>query len=124
MEVDDDFGSDEWIANNGWYLSQTFGDINGVHLCMYERNCSISDLDNPEVNWLIAFSTAAYWHPILVRSWVDLIELLAKLSPIALAGCIKEGGLGGFFPTKDIRVEEEEYERRCQINRRRSEKKP
>lgn len=64
--------------------SQSFGETAGVSFVLYENR-------EDAQNWIVRFQTSTSTVPIFVDSWIDLIELLSKLSPIALAGIFDEG---------------------------------
>lgn len=68
----------------GFHQSQAVGCTYGLHYVVYEKYDR--DEDGPyEGPFIVEFSTSGYWCPILCEGWPNLIELLAKLSPIALA---------------------------------------
>lgn len=71
---------EQWLADNKFHLSQTVGDEAGLHYRLYEG----------EEAWLVAFGTAGRLCVIRCEAWPDLIELLAKLSPIALAAILDD----------------------------------
>jgi hypothetical protein len=88
-EAVEDF--DDRLKAAGFGLSQTVGDASGIHYELWEHT--------ERHEWIIVFGTAGYWCPILCQRWADLIELLAKLSPVALAGMIQEADSGDPFIT-------------------------
>ena len=76
-------GEDRWLKSIGFHRSQAVGDQNGLSYELHE--CS------EERAWLVLFQTAGKATYILCETWPDLIELLSKLSVIALAGVIDQG---------------------------------
>ncbi len=67
--------SDE-LRKAGYLLTQVVGDTDGLSYDLYEHD---------EKGWLVMFNTASSSCEIVVSDWPDLVELLAKLSPIVLA---------------------------------------
>jgi hypothetical protein len=54
-----------------------------VHSRLFER--SLNATGDSKVDWIVAFNTASSGCLIHYETWPDLIELLAKLSPIVHA---------------------------------------
>jgi hypothetical protein len=77
---------DESITNDpesdGFSVEQEVGDTNGLH---YKLLVSDAHKEDVPLRWIVSVNTACYGCLIQCDSWPDLIELLAKLSPIALA---------------------------------------
>ena len=63
----------------GYHLSQEVGCAAGLHYDLWEHE---------NRGWIIHFSTACRFCAVVVEEWPDLIELLGKLSTIALAGVL------------------------------------
>lgn len=73
-------GSDGGLDASGYSASQRVGDDCGLHYMLYAKG------DDPHAeSFVVRFGDAAYYCTILCESWPDLIGLLSKLSPIALA---------------------------------------
>jgi hypothetical protein len=84
--------SGDWDAAfkaEGYSKCQTFGNDNGISFEVWDSNT--------EGAFLVVFQTADASCAIRCWGWQNLIELLSKLSPIALAGAIEYGELGSPF---------------------------
>jgi hypothetical protein len=75
-----EFGDD--VPGSPFFRSQEVGDPCGLHYVLYEHKTA--------GEWIVRFCTSSFCTDILVKSWPDLIELLGKLSPIALAAILDE----------------------------------
>ncbi len=85
LAADEDFGDDEWFKRNDFSCSQSFGNTNGWHFTLYESG---------EREWVVRVGTAGHYHEIQVKTWPDLIALMAMLGPSVIAGCFEEGRYG------------------------------
>lgn len=87
----------------GWSLSQSVGDADGLHYDLHERE------DAGSLLWKVDFCTACFFCTVHVKTWPDLIQLLSMLSPVVLAGLIQCGDDGkgnkyhGFLPVMQIK---------------------
>lgn len=81
-DPEEDFDLSKMFGQKGFWLSQSVGDDWGVHFSLYEHS--------DDENWAVVFSTAGRWQIIWADGWINLIELLRHLSPIALAGSLTE----------------------------------
>jgi hypothetical protein len=82
---DGKFDADNSISDepesDGWRTSQHVGDQCGLSYSLFEKQ------DEP---WIVIVNTAAEYCLIACYTWPDLIELLAKLAPIAISGWMNE----------------------------------
>lgn len=78
---------EEVLGRAGYQRSQSFGDDLGANFTLYEMD-STHENSGAMPTWVVVFSTHGTWCEIAVGTWPDLIDLLAKLSPIVTAGFI------------------------------------
>ncbi len=84
----------EVLETRGYHRSQDVGDTSGLSYTLWEHHTE---------GWVVNFGTACRFCCIHVADWPDLIDLLHKLSIIALAGLITEdyGYHGVYFPVRE-----------------------
>lgn len=76
----------------GFDCAQCFGQGYGVGFELWRTNFETSRIRGEQ--WFIDFSDGRRFIGILCSTWIDLIELLAKLSPVALAAGMERNDLG------------------------------
>jgi hypothetical protein len=85
--------ADEELTRLGFVRSQTVGDPSGLSYELREHE----DVDKG--GWVVLVQTAGRYCYLLCHTWPDLIELLAKLSTVALADCLRDSrGCEGYLP--------------------------
>jgi hypothetical protein len=72
----------QYLEVLGFGVSKTVGSDEGLSYTLYEHK--------GRSEWLVKFQTVRSESWILVRSWPDLMGLLSMLSPIVLAGLIRD----------------------------------
>ena len=84
----------------GYYQSQSVGDPYGIHYTLYESiNGSVD-------GWVVEFCTVSVIANIVCQTWPDLIDCLAKLSPIVQAAMFDEDTIGVIrFAMRDLEKE-------------------
>lgn len=80
--------TDKAIRENGYHIQQSVGDTNGLSYELFSNQ-------EASLKFCIIFQTASEFCVIFVEDWPDLIELLSKLSVIAIAGAMGEGTTSG-----------------------------
>jgi len=113
VEAPDWFNNLVWDADHqntrnygdaGYYSIRFFGEGDGVQYELWSRN----DWDD-QPHWFIEFSDGSQDQIITVSTWVDLIELLAKLAPIAIATMMRHSKYGQpYFLINPIPTNEKE----------------
>ena len=71
----------------GFHQSQEVGCGTGLSYMLWER---YDPEEDAELEWIVQFSTAGRCCMIRCFNWIDLIDLLSTLSPIAMAGIFDE----------------------------------
>jgi hypothetical protein len=69
------------LERHGYSPSQDVGDDAGLCYSLWEHD---------ERGWVVCFDTATGGCTIVVEGWPDLVDLLAKLSVIVLAGTLRD----------------------------------
>jgi hypothetical protein len=70
------------LGGLGFEQTQCVGEPAGLNYCLWERRDGGA--------WVVVFATAMTWCQVLCRTWPDLIDLLERLSPIALASLLAD----------------------------------
>lgn len=78
-----------FLHKAGFSCINTFGNTHCVSFEVWQGKA--------QAEWLIVFSVPDYFCHIRCFGWSDFIDLLSKLSPIAIAGALDNGKFGSTF---------------------------
>jgi hypothetical protein len=89
----------DWLADQGYFSSMAAGDAHGLGFKLYEHDAG--------GKFVVRCDTPTGCCFIVCSSWPDLLELLSKVSTVALCGAMRQTKYGeGFIRTGSVWKEE------------------